>query len=103
MKKAFKSLRNGDVIGIFPEGTRNGMKKGVKLHNGGTLMALKTDTKIIPVGIQGSFKPFRKVKINYGKPMDFSKYESQKNNKDVLDKITREVMDEVIKLTNEKI
>lgn len=103
MKKSIKALKNGDVIGIFPEGTRNGMKKGVKFHNGGTLMALKTGTKIIPVGIQGSFKPFTKVKYNYGKPMDFSQYEDQKSDKEVLNIITNEVMQEVIRLTNEKI
>lgn len=103
MKQSFKVLKNGDVIGIFPEGTRNGMKKGVKLHNGGTLMALKTNTPIIPVGIQGNFKPFTKVKLNYGKPMDFSQYANKKSDKETLEKITKEVMDEVIRLTNEKI
>lgn len=103
MKKSFKFLKNGEIIGIFPEGTRNGMKKGVKLHNGGTLMALKSKTEIIPVGIQGSFKPFRKVIINYGKPMNFSEYYEQKADKEVLNKITKDVMAEVIRLTNEKI
>ena len=103
MKKSIKVLKNGDVIGIFPEGTRNGMKKGVRLHNGGTLMALKTDTPIVPVGIQGNFKPFRKVKINYGKPMSFSEYTDKTSDKEILNKITNEVMNEVIRLTNEKI
>ena len=103
MKSSFKALKNEEIIGIFPEGTRNGMKKGVKFHNGGTLMALKTGAPIIPVGIQGTFKPFTKVKINYGKPMDFSEYSKQKNDKEVLAKITNDVMNEVIRLTNEKI
>ena len=103
MKKSMHALKKGDVIGIFPEGTRNGMKKGVKLHNGGTLMALKTNTQIVPVGIQGNFKPFRKVKINYGKPMNFNEYVNQTSDKEVLNKITNEVMNEVIRLTNEKI
>lgn len=66
-------------------------------------MALKTNTPIIPVGIQGSFKPFTKVILNYGKPMDFSQYINQKSDKEVLNKITKEVMDEVIRLTNEKV
>ena len=37
-------------------------------------MALRTKTKVIPIGIQGSFKPFTKVYLNYGKPLDFSEY-----------------------------
>ncbi len=103
MKKALKALKKDEILGIFPEGTRNGMKKGVKFHNGGTLLALKSGSPIIPVGIQGSFKPFTKVKINYGKPMDFSEYKDKISDKEVLTKITNDVMNEVIRLTNEKI
>lgn len=103
MKRAFKVLKNDGIIGIFPEGTRNGMAKGEKVHNGAALIALKTNTQIIPVGIQGSFKLFTKVKINYGKPMNFSEYISQKSDKAVLDKITNEVMNEVVRLRDEKI
>ena len=79
------------------------MKKGEKLHSGAALIALKTNTKIIPVGIQGNFKPFKKIKFNFGKPMDFSEYAGQTKNKEVLDMITKQVMDEVVRLTNEKI
>lgn len=103
MKLSFKAIKQGKLLGLFPEGTRNGMAKGEKVHNGAALIALKTNTKIIPVGIQGSFKAFKKVKFNIGKPMDFSEYASQKNDKEVLDKITKKVMDEVVRLTNEKI
>ncbi len=103
MKLSFKALKQKKLLGLFPEGTRNGMAKGVRLHNGAALIALKTNSPIIPVGIQGNFKPFRKVKLNIGKPMDFSEYAKEKNNKEVLDKITKQVMDEVVRLTNEKI
>lgn len=103
MKLSFKALKQKKILGLFPEGTRNGMAKGVKLHNGAALISLKTNSPIIPVGIQGNFKPFRKVKLNIGKPMDFSELASEKNNKEVLDKITKEVMNEVVRLTNEKI
>ncbi len=103
MKSSFKALKQGKVLGLFPEGTRNGMAKGVRLHNGAALISLKTDSAIIPVGIQGSFKPFRKVKLNIGKPMDFSALKAQKNDKEVLDNITKQVMDEVVRLTNEKV
>ena len=103
MKASFKALKQGKILGLFPEGTRNGMAKGVKLHNGAALIALKTNNNIIPVGVQGSFKPFRKVKLNIGKPMDFSKFTNQKNDKEVLDNITKQVMDEVVRVTNEKV
>lgn len=103
MKKSLKAISNGDILGIFPEGTRKGLSKNVKVKTGAAFMALRTGVPIIPVGIQGTFKPFTKVIINYGKPMDFSEYKSNKPEKEVLEKITSEVMDEIIKLTNEKV
>jgi len=48
LKTALKLLKSGGCIGIFPEGTRNGMEKNDgKLKNGAAYMALKTNTKII--------------------------------------------------------
>ena len=62
----------------------------------------KEKVKVIPVGIQGSFKPFTKVYLNYGKPLDFSMYYGQEKNKEVLEKVTKEIMDNIIMLTNQK-
>ena len=73
MKRSIKALKSGEILGIFPEGTRKGMEKNLSAKNGAAFMALRTKTKVIPIGIQGSFKPFTKVYLNYGKPLDFSK------------------------------
>lgn len=99
IKEILKALKNGQIVGIFPEGTRNGMKKNAGLKSGAAYMALKTDTKVIPVGIKGTFKPFSKVTFNYGKPMDFSQYKDRKNDKEIQEKVTQEIMDEVIRLS----
>ena len=75
MKICVKSLKDGESLGLFPEGTRKGLAKGAKVQNGAAYMAIKTSTKVVPVGIQGSFKPFTKVTLNYGKPLDLSNFE----------------------------
>lgn len=103
MKRSLKAISKGEILGIFPEGTRKGLEKNVKAKTGAAFMALRAGVPIIPVGVQGSFKPFTKVIINYGKPMDFSKYYSNKPEKEVLEKVTTEVMEEIIRLTNEKV
>ena len=103
LKNSLKVLKNGNIILLFPEGTRNGMKKYGKLQNGAALMALRSGVPVIPVGIQGNYKPFHKVKINYGKPLDFSKYDSKNAEKETLDKISKEIMDNIIMLTNQKV
>lgn len=102
MKRSIKALKNKEVLGIFPEGTRKGMEKNLDAKNGAAFMALRTKTKVIPIGIQGTFKPFTKVYLNYGKPLDFSEYYGKEKDKEILNKVTKEIMDNIIMLTNEK-
>lgn len=98
-KKILKSLKEGYLVGIFPEGTRNGLKKNVKIKSGAVYFALKTNTPIIPVGIKGSFKPFTKITYTYGKPIDLSEYKDKKDDKETLEKITEEVFQKILELS----
>ena len=94
IKTTLKALKNGESIALFPEGTRNGIEKGQKAKDGAAFFAERTGARIIPVGISGGEKPFKQMTIRYGEPLDFSN-----RNKDELDEITEEIMNEIIKLT----
>lgn len=100
MKRCIRCLKDGETLGLFPEGTRKGLEKGAKVQNGAAYMALKTKVRVVPVGIQGSFKPFTKVYLNYGKPIDFSEYDNKYPEKEKLEQATKEIMDNIIMLTN---
>ena len=63
IKTTLKALKNGESIALFPEGTRNGMEKNGKAQNGVAYMAIRTGVPVIPVGIHGEMKPFKKVKL----------------------------------------
>ena len=102
MKICLKALKNGEVLGIFPEGTRKGLAKGAQVQNGAAYMAMKSKVKVVPVGIQGNFKPFTKVKLNFGKPLDFSKLDNKNPEKDNLEQATKEIMDNIIMLTKQE-
>ena len=102
MKHSLKVLKDGEMLMLFPEGTRNGMNKNGRAQNGAAFMALRTGVPVIPVGIVGDMKPFHKVTLNYGKPLDFSEYQSNKPEKEVLEKVSQEIMDNIIMLTNYK-
>ena len=91
MKTSLKVLKENKILAIFPEGTRNGIKKNGKIQNGPAYLAARTGVEVVPVYIEGNFKPFRKVKIHYGKPLNFSQYQSKKPEKEVLDKISEEI------------
>ena len=104
IKRCLEVLKNNGLVGIYPEGTRNGLKKNNgKVKNGASFIAVHTGVSVIPIGIIGNFKPFKKVIINIGKPLDFSKYQTKKPEKEVLEKVSDEIMDNIIRLTNEKI
>ena len=94
LKTTLKALKNGESIALFPEGTRNGLEKGEKVKEGAAFFAIKTGTKVIPVGISGGEKPFKKMTIKYGKPLDYSN-----KTKEDLDEITEEIMKNIIELT----
>ena len=97
IKMSLKDLKEGKCIALFPEGTRNGLDKGEKLKDGVAFFAVRSGAKVIPCGIKGGTKEQRKVTITYGKPLDYSKYKGCKD-KEQLDKITKEIMDNIIKL-----
>ena len=91
IKKSMQILKENKILAIFPEGTRNGIKKRGKIQNGPAYLAARTGVEIIPVKIEGNFKPFTKVKLYYGKPLNFNKYQSKKPEKETLDYISEEL------------
>ena len=101
MKRSLKVINSGEVLGLFPEGTRNGLEKKVKVKNGAAYMAIRTGAPVLPVGIKVTKRPFPKVIVNFGKLLDYSEYKSKVPEKEVLEKTTNEIMDNIIKLTNE--
>lgn len=101
IKISLKLLKKDELLIIFPEGTRNGMAKGVKPKNGAVLIAATANKPIIPIGIQGSFKPFTKVIINIGKPIDYSNAREEAKDKEEASKLTRKLMEKIVKLRDE--
>ena len=71
------------------------LKNEGKIKNGAVYMALKTGARIVPIGINGEAKPFKKVTITYGKPIDFSKLIEGKNVKDVEDEASEILKNEI--------
>lgn len=103
LKTTLKAIKEGESIALFPEGTRNGLEKGEKVKDGAAFFALRTNTRVIPVGISGGLKKFQKVKIVYGKPLDLSNYAEMYKNKETekqaLEEVSKLIMDSIMELT----
>ena len=100
MKDALKTLKQNNCIALFPEGTRNGIKKGIKPKTGVAYFALNSNATVIPVGIKGGEKPFQKTVITYGKPMNLEEYKENKKDKEVVNQVTDKIMQNIIELAN---
>ena len=98
IKESLKTLKNGDCLALFPEGTRNGLAKGEEVKDGAAFFALRSGAKVVPCGIKGGQKGNWKVTITYGEPLDFSQYKGAKD-KETLDKVTNEIMENILNLT----
>lgn len=97
LKESLQTLKNGDCLALFPEGTRNGIEKGEKVKDGAAFFTLRSGAKVIPCGIKGGKKGDWKVTVTYGEPLDFSQYKGSKD-KEILDKVTKEIMDRILEL-----
>ena len=100
--KSQLSTNNKSVL-IFPEGTRSKdhiIKRG---YNGATLLAIDTNSILLPLGIYGTetitnylqfLFPKKRVTVNIGKPFKIMNLPEKKNKK-TYDSITLEIMERI--------
>lgn len=87
---AINELKNGKVIGIFPEGTINRTNDIIKrpFKYGAVKMAYESNSLLVPFAIVGKVKPFKKVKIIFGQSYKISS-DLEKENKKLEDKVIK--------------
>lgn len=88
--RAIELLKQGNAIGLFPEGTRNKTKELLlPFKFGAVSMAKKTDALIIPVGISGEYKfRSRNLIIRIGKPFKVNDMTLEEANEKLKNEIT---------------
>lgn len=67
LKESLKVLKDGEILGIFPQGTRVSSIEDDTSKAGIGMFAMRTNTPVIPVSIvaENNYKPFSKIKIIY--------------------------------------
>lgn len=103
IRTALRLLDEGHIVGIFPEGTRTKDKnrKNIKIKPGVAMIAINSAVPVIPVALQGSFKPFSHVKVIYGEPFELNLDKNRKYTNEELTEISRSIMDRVYSLMEE--
>lgn len=98
VKTSLRILKDDKVLGIFPEGTK---VKGYDINNakpGVALMAIKSQTNILPIQIKSNYKLFNRIQIRIGDVIDVSKYEGQKLGNDDYTLISQEILKSIYEM-----
>lgn len=99
IKQALRVLKNDEVLGIFPEGTR---VKEINLDNaksGVAMIAHKANALILPCQIIGDYKPFKKMKLEIKKPIDIRSLPKQ--TPDEYDEIAKNILSNIYGIGDE--
>jgi 1-acyl-sn-glycerol-3-phosphate acyltransferase len=95
LRAGLKVLKDGNVFGLFPEGTRSKTGEIGKGLSGAGFFALRTEAYVLPCAIIGPYKSFGKLKVVYGKPIAMEEVRSKKAS---ADEATELIMSEIHKL-----
>jgi len=110
IRKALELLEKGEVVAIFPEGTRSEDGKLQEPEIGIGMIALKSKAPIVPVALTGTDQVLRrgskrlrfaKIKVRIGKPLYFPDLYEKKTNRDAMQEVGTRVMAEIAKLKSE--
>lgn len=66
---AVKTLEDGMIMGIFPEGARSKSGKLMRFKSGVALIAARTGAVVVPCGIDRPARAFRRTTITFGTPL----------------------------------
>ena len=104
---AARVVGEGKLLGMYPEGTRSPDGRLYKGKTGLARLALESGVPVIPVAMIGTdvVNPpgskmwrFGRVKVKFGKPMDFSRFEGLAGNRFIERAVIDEVMYELMRL-----
>jgi 1-acyl-sn-glycerol-3-phosphate acyltransferase len=111
LRTGVQILSRGDLLGIYPEGTRSPDGRLYRGKTGPVRMALEAGVPIVPCAVvgtdqampTGNYLPKRHpVVVRYGEPLDLSRYRDRRHDPFVLRSATDELMYEIMTLSGQE-
>lgn len=104
-------LRRGELLGIYPEGTRSPNGKLYRGRTGVARMILEGHVPVVPVAMIDTDKAMpigkripkvRRIGVVLGEPLDFSRFTGLESDRFILRSITDEIMVEIARLSGQE-
>ncbi|MGE7386773.1 lysophospholipid acyltransferase family protein [Streptomyces sp. NPDC004126] len=111
LREGLAVLSRGELLGIYPEGTRSHDGRLYKGKVGVAAMALGAGVPVVPCAMVGTFEiqppgqklpKIRRVTIRFGAPLEFSRYAGMEGERAVLRAVTDEIMYAVLGLSGQE-
>ena len=105
-------LRKGELLGIYPEGTRSPDGRLYRGRTGVARILVECPAPVVPVAVFGTPEVMpkgakfprlgRRVIVVFGRPLDFGRYDGVAEDRFVLRAITDEIVHEISKLSGQE-
>jgi 1-acyl-sn-glycerol-3-phosphate acyltransferase len=111
LNTGLRVLHEGEVLGIYPEGTRSPDGKMYRGRTGVARMILEGDVPVVPVAmidtekvmpIGSKIPKVGRIGIVIGEPLDFSRFKGLEGDRFILRSITDEIMYELNRISGQE-
>jgi 1-acyl-sn-glycerol-3-phosphate acyltransferase len=112
LRSGLRVLAGGNVLGIYPEGTRSPDGRLYKGRTGVARLALESRAPVVPCAMIGTFeflppgsrRPSMKIRpgVIFGQPMEFSRFYGKESDRAALREVTDEIMAVIAKLSGQE-
>ena len=100
MRDCVNVIRQGHVLGIFPEGTRCRETTLEHMESGCSFIALRAKAPLLPVLIDKPVKLFRMTRIIYGPPIDISDLVAEGISSETAEKLNERIRSSILALSD---
>lgn len=93
MRQCMGAVKGGEVLGIFPEGTRHQPSLMHEVESGTAFIALRAGVPLLPVYTTRKISFFRRAHTYVGNPMDISDLKAQGLNADTVNELCHRIQE----------
>jgi 1-acyl-sn-glycerol-3-phosphate acyltransferase len=101
VKTALRLLRSGEVLGLYPEGTRNRSGAPMDAEPGLSMIAIKSKVPVIPVAIVSEYKILSPIRMIIGQPIYLEEFYSTRQSMEEHKRISNNLMKKIMTMIEE--